>query len=167
MVFADKPPLVTDWGLYFMVDTIREQTMRKRLGDRASRLVNNAMYLPRVRAVQNQTTPEEFDMICEIAEHGKNPPHYFMSMISKAKIDGTLQYARRLLKRSVEAISYVARKIGNITRPYLNYIGDKIAEGHYSMAQVVNMVEIAERKHAPDRYLVGILKKGFTPYAGR
>ena len=106
-------------------------------------------------------------MICEIAEHGKNPPHYFMSIISKANIDGTLQYARRLLKRSIEAISYVARKIGNITRPYLNYIGDKIAEGHYSMAQVVNMVEIAERKHAPDRYLVGILKKGYTPYAGR
>lgn len=147
-----------------MVDTIREQTMRKRLGDRASCLVNNAAYLPRVRAVQNQITPEEFDMICEIAEHGKNPPHYFMSIISKAKIDGTLQYARRLLKRSVEAISYVARKIGNLTKSYLNYIGDKIAEGHYSMAQVVNMVEIAGRKQAPDRYLIGILKKGYTPY---
>ena len=150
-----------------MVDSTRAKTMRERLGDRASRLANNDAYLPRVRAVQNQCTPEEFDMICEIAEHGKNPQHYFMNIISKGKLDGTLKYARRLLKRSIEAISYVARKIGNMTKSYLNFVGDKIAEGHYSMAQVVSMVEIAERKKSPDRYLIGILKKGFTPYAGR
>lgn len=150
-----------------MVDSTREQTMRQRIGDRASLLVNNGAYLPRVRAVQNQCTQEEFDTVCDIAEHADNPQHYFMRIISKDRFEGTLKYARRLLKRSIEAIAYVARKIGNRTKSYLNFIGDKIADGHYSMAQVVNMVEIAGRKQAPDRYLIGILKKGFTPYAGR
>lgn len=147
-----------------MVDSTREQTMRQRIGDRASLLVNNGAYLPRVRAVQNQCTQDEFDMVCEIAEHADNPQHYFMRIISKDHFDGTLKYARRLLKRSIEAISYVARKIGNRTKAYLNFIGDKIADGHYSMAQVVSMVEIAGRKQAPDRYLIGILKKGYIPY---
>lgn len=144
-----------------MVDNAREQTMRRRIGERASLLVNNGAYLPRVRAVQNQCTQEEFDMVCEIAEHAENPQHYFMRIISKDRFDSTIKYARRLLKRSIEAISYVARKISNCTKSYLNFIGDKIADGHYSMAQVVNMVEIAGRKQAPDRYLIGILKNGF------
>lgn len=149
-----------------MVDEQRIKTMRERIGSRADNLVNESarQYLPRVRSAQNQCTPEEWDMICEIAERSKNPQHYFMSMISKAKFSGTLDYAKRLLARSVEAIAYVARKINNRTKSYLNYVADKIAEGKYSMANVVNMVEIAEKKSAPDRYLIGILKKGYVPF---
>ena len=103
-------------------------------------------------------------MICQIAERAEKPQHYFMAIIAKDKFERTLNYAQRLLKRSVEAISYVAKKIGNCTKSYINFIADKIAEGRYPMAQVVRMVEIASSKKQPDRYLIGILKKGFTPY---
>lgn len=146
-----------------MVDDQREKTMRERIGARASALVNNRAYLPRVRKVQNMIEAEEFDAIISMAEHAKdNPAHYFMKIISIERLESTLLHVRRLLKRSVEAMAYVARKINNRTRSYLNFVGDKIAEGKYSMAHVVRMVELAERKKQPDRYLIGILKKGFV-----
>lgn len=135
--------------------------MRERLGDRASSLVNNSMYLPMVRARQKAMQPEEFAAAVEIAYRAEKPAHYFMSMLSKKNFERTLLYVQRILKRSVEAISYVARKINNRTKSFMNFIGDKIAEGKYPMNQVVNMVEIACSKKQPDRYLIGILKKGY------
>lgn len=144
-----------------MVDNQREETMRRRLGDRASKLVNNSQYLPMIRARQKAMEPEEFDAAVEIAYRAEKPSNYFMSMMSKANFDRTLIYVRRILKRSVEAMSYVARKMSNRTKTFLNYVGDKIAEGKYPMNQVVNMVEIACSKKQPDRYLIGILKKGY------
>lgn len=144
-----------------MVDNQREQTMRKRIGDRASSLVNNNQYLPMVRNRHKQCTDEEWIAICEYAEHAKNPAHYFMFILAKDRFENTLKYVRRILKRSVEAMSYVARKIGNTSKTFMNYIGDKIAEGKYPMNQVVNMVEVSMGKKQPDRYLIGILKKGY------
>lgn len=135
--------------------------MRERLGDRASALVNNSQYLPMVRARQKAMDPEEFAAAVEIAYRADKPANYFMSMLSKANFERTLVYVRRILKRSVEAMAYVARKIGNTSKTFMNYIGDKIAEGRYPMNQVVNMVELANRKKQPDRYLIGILKKGY------
>lgn len=147
-----------------MVDAQREKTMRERIGARASALVNNPQYLPMIRARQKAMEPEEFNMAVELAEHAKdNKAHYFMRIMSKEKFEQTLTYVRRLLKRSVEAMAYVARKIGNRTKSYLNFVGDKIAEGKYSMANVVDMVGIAGKKKQPDRYLIGILKKGYAP----
>lgn len=144
-----------------MVDNQRVKTMRDRIGDRASALVNNSQYLPMVRARHKQCTDEEWAAICEYAEHAKNKQHYFMFILAKDRFDDTLKYVRRILKRSVEAMSYVARKIGNRTKSFMNFVGDKIAEGKYPMNQVVNMVEIACGKKQPDRYLIGILKKGY------
>jgi len=144
-----------------MVDNQREKTMRERLGDRASSLVNNTQYLPMIRARQKAMEPEEFAAAVEIAHRAEKPSHYFMSMMSKKNFERTLQYVRRILKRSVEAMSYVARKINNRTKSFMDYIGDKIAEGKYPMSQVVNMVEISCSKKQPDRYLIGILKKGY------
>lgn len=150
-----------------MVDTQREKTMRQRIGDKASRLVTNSQYLPRVRRVQNETTPEEFDAIVELANLADKPSNYFMSLISLKNIDRTQTYVRRLLKRSVEAMAYVARKIGNTSKKFMNYIGDQIAQGKYSMSQVVRMVELSEHKRQPDRYFIGILKKGLQEYEVR
>lgn len=144
-----------------MVDNQREKTMRERLGDRASALVNNSQYLPMIRARQKAMEPEEFEAAVEIAYRAEKPSNYFMSMMSKSNFERTLLYVRRILKRSVEAMSYVARKISNRTKSFMNYVGDKIAEGKYPMNQVVNMVEIACSKKQPDRYLIGILKKGY------
>ena len=144
-----------------MVDTQREKTMRERLGDRASALVNNSQYLPMIRARQKAMEPEEFEAAVEIAYRAEKPAFYFMSMMSKKNFERTLVYVRRILKRSVEAMAYVARKIGNTSKTFMNYIGDKIAEGKYPMNQVVNMVEMSMSKKQPDRYLIGILKKGY------
>ena len=144
-----------------MVDNQREKTMRERLGDRASGLVNNSQYLPMIRARQKAMEPDEFTAAVEIAYKAEKPAFYFMSMMSKKNFERTLQYVRRILKRSVEAMAYVARKINNRTKSFMNYIGDKIAEGRYPMNQVVNMVEISCSKKQPDRYLIGILKKGY------
>ena len=144
-----------------MVDNQRAKTMRERLGERASILVPNDSWLPRARAVQKQVTPEEFAGIVELAHQADKPAHYWAKIIAKDRLESTLKYVRRLLKRSVEAMSYVARKIGNTTKTYLNYIGDKIAEGKYPMNQVVNMVELAAAKKQPDRYLIGILRRGY------
>ena len=145
-----------------MVDTRRDKTMRKRLGERASDLVNNSQYLPMVRARQKAMTPEEFEAAVEIAYRAEKPTNYFMSMMSRANFSRTLTYVQRILKRSAEAMLYVAKKIGNKTRSYLNFIGDKIADGRYSMCDVANMVGISMTKREPDRYLVGILKNGYT-----
>ncbi|ATW62225.1 hypothetical protein CQ476_24 [TM7 phage DolZOral124_53_65] len=144
-----------------MVDNQRAATMRERLGERASALVPHDSWLPRSRAVQKMVEPDEFDAMVEMAHHAKKPAHYWARIIAKDRIESTLKYVRRLLKRSVEAMSYVARKIGNRSKSYMNYVGDKIAEGKYPMNQVVNMVELSIRKKHPDRYLIGILKKGY------
>lgn len=115
-----------------------------------------------IRARQKAMEPAEFEAAIEIALRADNPGNYFMSMMSKKNFERTLSYIKRVLARSVEAMSYVARKIGNTTKAYMNFIGDKIAEGKYSMSHVVHMVEIASQKKQPDRYLIGILKKGYT-----
>ncbi len=135
--------------------------MRERLGDRASALVNNSQYLPMIRARQKAMEPAEFEAAVEIAYRAEKPAFYFMSMMSKKNFERTLTYVRRLLARSVEAMAYVAKKITGATKSFMNYVGDKIAEGKYPMNQVVNMVEIACSKKQPDRYLIGILKKGY------
>ena len=144
-----------------MVDNKREQTLRQRLGELVSSWYESPQYLPRARHVQLNTTEEEWQGIIELAKRANHPAQYFHRLISKERLDSTLKHVRRLLKRSVEAMSYVARKISNRTKTFLNFVGDKIAEGKYPMNQVVNMVEIACSKKQPDRYLIGILKKGY------
>lgn len=136
--------------------------MRKRLGDRASELIPHDQWLPRARAVQNQVTPEEFEAIVEIAHKAEKPSHYWAKIIAKDRLDSTLKYVRRILKRSVEAMAYVSRKLNNTSKSFMNYIGDKIADGKYSMSNVVHMVELSLNKTQPDRYLIGILKKGYV-----
>lgn len=153
-------PLLYRGYSFCMVDARREQTMRERIGARASSLVNNAQYLPRVRACQNQVTEEEWGAIVRLAEEAENSCNYFMSILSRANFERTVLHIRRILRRSVEAMSYVARKITGATKRFMNYVGDKIADGNYSMADVVRMVELAEHKKQPDRYLIGILKRG-------
>lgn len=150
-------------GNLFMVDNQREKTMRDRIGEKASSLVNNSQYLPMVRARQKATTPEEFETIVRLAENADtNPQGYFMSLLSNTNFERTLIHVRRILSRSVEAISYVSRKIGNTSKKYLSYVADKIAVKKYSMSQVVHMVELSISKREPDRYLIGILKNGYS-----
>lgn len=146
-----------------MLNQKRINTMRNRLGS-ASDLVNNDQYLPRARRVQMDCTSEEFEAICQLARQAKNPQHYFMKIIAKDAIDRTMSYIRRVLRRSVEAISYISKQLQNKSRSWIEFVADKIADGHYSMADVVDMVRISQSKQYPDRYLVGILKNGYEPW---
>lgn len=125
---------------------------------------NNIQYSGKYRRLQMDLPEEELEAIANLCMGKEKPGHYFASITSKANLERTLIYVRRILARSVEVIQHVAKKIGNTTKSYLTYVADKIAEGKYSMANVVNMVEIAEKKSAPDRYLIGILKKGYVPF---
>ena len=122
---------------------------------------NNIQYAGKFRRLQMDTTEEELRAIANLCRGKEKPGHYFASITSKANRERTLIYVRRLLARSVEAMAYVAKKITGATKSFMNYVGDKIAEGKYPMNQVVNMVEIACSKKQPDRYLIGILKKGY------
>ena len=144
-----------------MITANRIRTMRQRLGQ-ASKLVNNDNYLPRARRVQMDCTAEEFAAICKLAEQAKNPQHYFMKIISKSAIERTLDYVRRVLKRPIQAMVYLKQNIQGASKQWLEFVADKLVAGHYCMAEVVQMVEIAQRKRQPDRYLIGILKKGFN-----
>lgn len=93
----------------------------------------------------------------------KSKGRYFSKITSKKNIDGTLAYIRRVLKRNIEAMRYLAQKITTEQRK-LCWMADKISDGKYSMKNVVDVVDIALRKKQPDRYLMGILKKGYIPY---
>lgn len=149
-----------------MLNQKRINTMRKRLGS-ASDLVNNDSYLPRARRVQMDVTPEEFDGICRLARQADNPQHYFMRAIAKDRLESTLKHVRRILRRSVAVIRYVAKNIRNVNQRWLGYVADKVAEANYSMADVVNMVDCATQKQKPDRYLVGILKRGYRCFSSK
>lgn len=144
-----------------MITANRIRTMRQRLG-KASKLVNNDQYLPRARRVQMDCTDAEFEAICRLAEQADNPQHYFMRIIAKNAIERTLDYVRRILKRPIQAMVYLKRQIQGASKQWLEYVADKLVAGHYCMADLVQMVEIAQRKRQPDRYLIGILKKGFN-----
>lgn len=141
-----------------MLNEKRIKTMRERLG-KASELVNNDQYLPRARRVQMDCSADEFEGICQLAKQANNPQHYFMKVISKQAIERTLNYVRRILKRPVQAMVYLKRRIQGTSKQWLEYVADKLSDGHYSMADVVEMVDLAIDKRYPDRYLVGILKR--------
>ena len=144
-----------------MITENRIRTMRQRLG-KASELVNNDNYLPRARRVQMDCTSDEFEGICRLAENADNPQHYFMKLISKSALERTLDYVRRILKRPVQAMVYLKRQIQGASKQWLEFVADKLVAGHYCMADLVQMVEIAQRRRQPDRYLIGILKNGFN-----
>lgn len=144
-----------------MITENRIRTMRQRLG-KASELVNNDNYLPRARRVQMDCTAEEFSAICKLAQEADNPQHYFMKIISKAQIERTLDYVRRILKRPINAMLYLKREIKSNSKQWYEWVADQLTAGHYSMSDLVAMCSLALRKRNPDRYLVGILKKGFS-----
>ena len=144
-----------------MLDSKRINTMRSRLGS-ASDLIDNDNYLPRARRVQMDCTKDEFDAICKLARRADNPQHYFMRSIAKDRIESTISYVRRILSRSVSAITYITKRLQSKSSSWIAYVADMITKGGYSMSDVVNMVDLPINKKDRDRYLVGILKKGYT-----
>lgn len=144
-----------------MIDSKRVKTMRNRLGN-ASELIDNDSYLPRARRVQMDCTKDEFDAICKLARRADNPQHYFMRSIAKDRIESTIGYVRRILSRSVSVITYITKRLQSKSSSWITYVADMITKGGYSMSDVVNMVDLSINKKHPDRYLVGILKKGYS-----
>lgn len=138
--------------------------MRKSLGELVSSWYEEDCWLPRVRAVQKKVTEEEWNEMVNLAKKADKPANYFKKMISVARLEDTLKYVRKLLNRSVEVMTYVADKVKGGSIKLANYVADKVAEARYSMFDVTRMVELANKKDYPDRYLIGILKKGYVEY---
>ena len=139
-----------------MIDNKRIKTMRNRLGD-ASELIDNDNYLPRARRVQMDCTKDEFDAICKLARRADNPQHYFMRSIAKDRIESTISYVRRILSRSVSAITYITKRLHSKSSNWIAYVADMITKGGYSMADVVNMVDLSVNKLLEDFNTFGLM----------
>ena len=125
---------------------------------------DNFKFCPRFRSVCMKLEDREINAIANLCNNPKikNKGKYFAKIVSRNNLEGTLTYVRRVLKRNIEAMRYLAQKI-TTEQCTLCWMADKIS-GKYSMKNVVDMVEIALKKKQPDRYLIGILKKGYVPY---
>ena len=136
-----------------------------KLPDHVRKLIidgNTFTYIPKYNAIRTRITEEEYQAIANLCRGKKTPGNYFAKITSKANLERTLIHIRRILNRSVEAIKYIVKILGSRPKTFIGFVADKIAEGKYPMNQVVNMVDLAAKKKQPDRYLIGILKRGYN-----
>ena len=87
---------------------------------------------------------------------------YLGKMLSRFQINATLRhiYSNRKL-RVDERIRAVAKYVRGLTSWQLKAIWGFI-EKKYSLADIIDMCELCNRKEKPGAYMLGILKKGFT-----
>ena len=87
--------------------------------------------------------------------------HYFVSLILPKNIEKTLDYVRRLLKRSPQIILNVAKHFKGATKRFIGYFADQVGIQALSMADVIDIYERSANKHSPEQYAVGILRAGY------
>lgn len=95
----------------------------------------------------------------------KDKAKYLCVMLDKFHIEKTLNIIRQNQDIATNPqvhtiVKYLAINSIWHVRVIAGLIGRK-----YSMADVVAMCELAKTKEKPARYLIGILKKGYTPYS--
>lgn len=144
--------------------TNRIATLRKRVNLPPEMVDDN--YLPLARSVQLKTTKEEFDSIVRLAKRNasSNLSHYFVSLILPKNIEKTLDYVRRLLKRSPQVILSVAKHFKRATKRFIGYFADQVNTQVLSMADVIDICERSANKHSPEQYAVGILRAGYEKW---
>lgn len=145
-----------------MLDSKRAQTMRQRLGEKVSGWYESDQYLPKARSVQIRVSTEQWQGLIRLAERANSPAQYFHRLISKERIESSLAYVDRILRRSTEAIAYISKRIATKSSSFICYLADKISDGRYSQADVVAMVDFSATKKDPARYLCGILRRGYV-----
>lgn len=142
----------------------RIATLRKRVNLPPEVVDNN--YLPLARSVQLKTTKEEFDSIVRLAKQNASSSlsHYFVSLILPKNIEKTLDYVRRLLKRSPQTILIVAKHFKRATKRFISYFADQVNAQTLSMADVIDICERSANKRNPVQYAVGILRAGYEKW---
>jgi hypothetical protein len=139
----------------------RIATLRKRVNLPPEVVDDN--YLPLARSVQLKVTKKEFDSIVRLAKQNASSSlsHYFVSLILPKNIEKTLDYVRRLLKRSPQIILNVAKHFKGATKRFIGYFADQVGIQALSMADVIDICERSANKHSPEQYAVGILRAGY------
>lgn len=142
----------------------RIATLRKRVNLPPEVVDDN--YLPLARSVQLKTVKEEFDAIVRLAEQNASSSlsHYFVSLILPKNIEKTLNYVRRLLKRSPQIILSVAKRFKRASERFIGYFADQVNAQSLSMADVIDICERSANKHSPEQYAVGILRAGYEKW---
>lgn len=142
----------------------RIATLRKRVNLPPAVVDDN--YLPLARSVQLKTTKEEFDSIVRLARQNasSNLSHYFVSLILPKNIEKTLDYVRRLLKRSPQVILSIAKHFKRATKRFIGYFADQVNAQALSMADIINVCERSANKRSPEQYAVGILRMGYEKW---
>ena len=142
----------------------RIATLRKRVNLPPEVVDDN--YLPLARSVQLKITKEEFDSIVRLARQNASSSlsPYFVSLILPKNIEKTLDYVRRLLKRSPQIILSVAKHFKRTTKRFIGYFADQAAAQTLSMADVIDICERSANKHNPEQYAVGILRAGYEKW---
>lgn len=142
----------------------RIATLRKRVNLPPEVVDDN--YLPLARSVQLEVTEEEFDSIVRLAKRNasSNLSHYFVSLILPKNIKKTLDYVRRLLKRSPQVILSVAKRFKRAAKRFIGYFADQVNAQALSMADVIDICERSANKHNPEQYAVGILRAGYEKW---
>lgn len=90
-------------GKSFIVDNRRKATMVRRLG-KASKLVNNASYLPMFRNRQIRYQ-EEFEFSVNLSKNRRKPAEYFATIWSPANLEKTLGWLRAMMARAEAAVA--------------------------------------------------------------
>ena len=142
----------------------RIATLRKRVNLPPEVVDDN--YLPLARSVQLKTTKEEFDAIVRLAKQNASSSlsHYFVSLVLPKNIEKTLDYVRRLLKRSPQIILTVAKRLKRATKRFIGYFADQVNAQALSMADVIDICERSANKRSPEQYAVGILRAGYEKW---
>lgn len=142
----------------------RMATLRKRVNLPPEVVDDN--YLPLARSVQLKTTEEEFNAIVRLAKQNASSSlsHYFTSLILPKNIEKTLDYVRRLLKRSLQIILSVAKHFKRATKRFIGYFADQVNAQTLSMADVIDICERSASKRSPEQYAVGILRAGYEKW---
>lgn len=142
----------------------RIATLRKRVGLPPEVVDDN--YLPLARSVQLKVTKEELDSIVRLARQNASSilSHYFVSLILPKNIKKTLDYVRRLLKRSPQIISSVVKHFKRATKRFVGYFADQINAQALSMADIIDICERSANKRSPEQYAVGILRAGYEKW---
>lgn len=153
---------ISDWRQRRKASRIA--TLRKRVNLPTEVVDDN--YLPLTRSIQLKVTKEEFDSIVRLAKQNASSSlsHYFVSLILPKNIKKTLDYVRRLLKRSPQTILSIAKHFKRATKRFIGYFADQVNAQMLSMADVIDICERSADKRSPEQYAVGILRAGYEKW---
>ncbi|HRJ06884.1 MAG TPA: hypothetical protein PK911_05055 [Candidatus Saccharibacteria bacterium] len=158
--------------MHYTVNDQRRATMLERIGEAAD-LIDNQAYLPFYRSIQIKLekagNAEEWGKMIAIAKQKANPARYFSTLCKMIK-NGTYNYATKVKKAVKEVTGHAALYLHDkLVRfkfgKYQKYWVQKAHEFTQKNGQagLTELLELAERKNLPQKYVAAALKNGQTP----